>query len=160
MRYTHVNMQSKEYRQRRIQEIVAKEFVSTQGDLVDRLTAEGFAVTQATVSRDITELRLVRQPMGKGKHRYALAPFSLSTDPTEELRLRFQQFVRDIDRAENMVVLRTNDGHAIGIAFVLDKLSRDDIVGTIAGQDTIFVAARTVAAAIALVDEFEGYLTE
>jgi transcriptional regulator of arginine metabolism len=151
-------MLTKELRQKRIQDLVSREFISTQGELVERLTDEGVAVTQATVSRDITELRLVRLPMGKGKHRYALAPYTLASDAMEELRLRFREFVRDVDRGENTVVLRTKDGHAIGIALVMDKLSRDDIVGTIAGQDTIFVTARTVQDAINLVEEFEAFI--
>jgi transcriptional regulator of arginine metabolism len=151
-------MLTKELRQKRIQDLVSREFISTQGELVERLTEEGVAVTQATVSRDITELRLVRLPMGKGKHRYALAPYTLASDAMEELRLRFREFVRDVDRGENTVVLRTKDGHAIGIALVMDKLSRDDIVGTIAGQDTIFVTARTVQDAINLVEEFEAFI--
>jgi transcriptional regulator of arginine metabolism len=153
-------MLTKEHRQKRIQELVAKEFVSTQSELVDRLNEEGVAVTQATVSRDISELRLVRLPMGKGKHRYALAPYTLAADTTEELRLRFKEFVRDVDRGENLVVIKTKDGHAMGIALVMDRLSRDDIVGTLAGQDTIFVTARTTQQAEALVDEFTDYLLQ
>ncbi len=153
-------MLTKELRQKRIQDLVAKEIISTQAELVDRLTGDGVAVTQATVSRDISELRLVRLPMGKGKHRYALAPYTLVSDAMEELRLRFREFVRDIDRGENLVVLKTKDGHAMGIALVLDKLSRDDIVGTLAGQDTIFVTARTVGDAVTLVEEFTGFLVQ
>src|SRR5690606_9441786 len=126
-------------RQKRIQEIIGREPISTQSDLVERLVAENINVTQATVSRDINELRLVRLPIGKGKHRYALAPLSLEIDVRAELQRRFRDFVRDVDRGENLVVIRTADGHAAGIAFVLDKLGRDDIIGTIAGQDTILV---------------------
>ncbi len=159
MRYTGLIMQSKDSRQRRIQEIIAGEFIATQSDLVTRLLEENFHVTQATVSRDITELRLVRLPFGKNKYRYALAPYQLAADPTEELRIQFKQFVRDIDRAENMVILKVHDGYAMGVALTLDQMSRDDIVGTLAGQDTIFVAARTLEAATALVLEFEDYLT-
>jgi transcriptional regulator of arginine metabolism len=151
-------MLTKELRQKRIQDLVSREFISTQAELVDRLTEEGVAVTQATVSRDISELRLVRLPVGKGKHRYALAPYTLASDAMEELRLRFREFVRDVDRGENTVVLKTKDGHAIGIALVMDKLSRDDIVGTIAGQDTIFITARTVGEAITLVEEFSDFM--
>jgi transcriptional regulator of arginine metabolism len=151
-------MLTKELRQKRIQDLVSREFISTQAELVDRLTGEGVTVTQATVSRDISELRLVRLPVGKGKHRYALAPYTLASDAMEELRLRFREFVRDVDRGENTVVLKTKDGHAIGIALVMDKLSRDDIVGTIAGQDTIFITARSVGEAITLVEEFTDFM--
>ena len=152
-------MHSKDQRQRHIQDIVTGEFIATQSDLVERLLRDGYQVTQATVSRDISELRLVRLPFGKNKYRYALAPYSLATDPTEELRVQFKQFVRDIDRAEHLVVLKVSDGYAMGVALTLDQLSRDDIVGTLAGQDTIFVAARNLEAAIALKLEFEDYLT-
>jgi transcriptional regulator of arginine metabolism len=159
MLYTKSIMQNKDPRQRRIQEIIAGEFIATQSELVDRLLEEGFHVTQATVSRDISELRLVRQPFGKNKYRYALSKHQLSIDPYEELRVQFKQFVRDIDRAENLVVLKVSDGYAMGVALTLDQLSRDDIVGTLAGQDTIFVAARSLEAAIVIKLEFEDYLT-
>ena len=151
-------MLSKEQRQKRIQEIIARESISTQSELVDRLLSEQIHVTQATVSRDINELRLVRLPTGKGRHRYALAPLALESDVMDELRLRFREFVRDVDRGEHIVTVKTAEGHATGVAWVLDKLSRDDIVGTLAGQDTILVVARDVDAAVALEDEFHNLL--
>ncbi len=147
-------MLSKEQRHKRIEDIVSKEFVQTQAELVEFLERDGVMVTQATVSRDITELRLVRLPMGKGRHRYAVAPLTLASDVMEELRMRFKQFVHDIDRGENILVIKTSEGHAIGVAYVIDRLFRDDIVGTLAGQDTIFVTARTVLAASSLLEEF------
>jgi transcriptional regulator of arginine metabolism len=147
-------MLSKEQRHKRIEDIVSREFVQTQAELVEHLERDGVMVTQATVSRDITEMRLVRLPMGKGRHRYALAPLSLASDVMDELRMRFKQFVHDVDRGENILVLKTTEGHANGVAYVLDRLFRDDIVGTLAGQDTIFVTARTVLAATVLLEEF------
>ena len=75
-------------------------------------------------------------------------------DVMDELKMRFKQFVHDVDRGENILVLKTSEGHAIGVAYVIDRLFRDDIVGTLAGQDTIFVTARTVLAATALLEEF------
>ena len=151
-------MISKEQRQRRIQEIIAKESIGTQSELVQRLRTDRVEVTQATVSRDINELRLIRLPMGKGRHRYALAPLSLESDVLEELARRVREFVHDADRGENIVVLKTSEGHATGVAWVIDRLSRDDIVGTVAGQDTIMIVSRTVASAIALEAEFQALL--
>lgn len=145
---------SKDQRQKRIQDIIARESVSTQGELVERLRQDGIQVTQATVSRDINELRLVRVPVGKGRHRYALAHMTGHTNVEGELARLFQNFVHDIDRGENTLVIRTADGHATGVAMLLDRLRRDDIVGTIAGEDTIFVLARTVAEGEALMEEF------
>lgn len=151
-------MISKEQRQRRIQEIIAKESIGTQSELVERLRADRVDVTQATVSRDINELRLIRLPMGKGRHRYALAPLSLESDVLEELARRVREFVHDADRGENIVILKTSEGHATGVAWVIDRLSRDDIVGTVAGQDTIMIVSRSVQTAIALEAEFQALL--
>ncbi|WP_034385956.1 arginine repressor [Deinococcus sp. YIM 77859] len=151
-------MLSKEHRQKRIQDIIARESISTQSELVERLRAEGFQVTQATVSRDINELRLVRLPIGKGRHRYALAQVSGPSDVEEELSRLFQNFVKDVDRGENVLVIRTADGHATGVALLLDRLRRDDIVGTIAGEDTIFVVARTTAEGEALMEELHALM--
>lgn len=147
-------MLSKDQRQRRIQDIIARENVATQGELVALLQAEGVQVTQATVSRDINELRLVRVPMGRGKHRYSLAQMRGNENLQLELSRLFQNMVHEIDRGENVLVIRTDEGHASGVALLLDKLRRDDIVGTLAGEDTIFVVARSVAEGEALLEEF------
>lgn len=151
-------MISKEQRQKRIQEIIAKENVSTQSELVARLRAEGIRVTQATVSRDINELRLVRLPIGKSRHRYSLAQVQTETDVMDELGRLFRAFVTDVDRGENLLIVKTADGHATGVAFFIDKLRRDDIVGTIAGQDTILLVARTVDEGESLLEELHGLM--
>ncbi|WP_457637296.1 arginine repressor [Oceanithermus sp.] len=151
-------MPNKEKRHKKIQEIVSREEISTQAELVERLRQEGFNVTQATVSRDINELRLVRVPLGKGKHKYALAPIQLEEDVAREISHRFREFVHDIDRGENILVIRTEDGHASGIALLIDKLRRDDVVGTLAGEDTILVIARTVNDAKRLSEDFSSFL--
>lgn len=151
-------MASKDQRHRAIQEIISRENISTQAELVDRLRKQGYNVTQATVSRDINELRLVRVPLGRGKHKYELTQFELAEDVMDELKRIFRGFVHDVDRGENLLVLRTAEGHASGIALLLDRLRRDDIVGTIAGEDTILVVARSTADAEKLQDEMEGYL--
>ena len=146
-------MLSKEQRQRLIQDIITRESISTQAELVERLRADGIAVTQATVSRDINELRLVRLPVGKGRHRYALAHVQIELDLSDEIARLFQNFVHDIDHGENILVINTAEGHASGVALILDRLRRDDIVGTLAGENTILLVARTTADAEALVEE-------
>ncbi|MDB5045280.1 MAG: arginine repressor [Deinococcus sp.] len=151
-------MLSKDQRQKRIQDIIARESVSTQADLVARLRADGVHVTQATVSRDINELRLVRLPIGKGRHRYALAQVAGHGNVEEELARLVQNCVHDVDRGENVLVIRTADGHATGVALLLDRLRRDDIVGTIAGEDTIFVVARTIAEGEELMEELNALM--
>ncbi len=141
-----------------IEELVEKEFISTQAEIAEHLQAKGMDVTQATISRDVTELRLVRLPAAEGKHRYRATPMSAQEDVMDELSQRFKLFIQDVDRGENIIVLKTDEGHASGIAYVLDKLERDEIVGTLAGQDTILVIAKTVAEAITLHDEFEDLI--
>lgn len=151
-------MPSKEYRQRLIADLVEESFISTQAEIAEQLAERGIKVTQATISRDVTELRLVRVPAGKGQHRYRSTPLTAQEDVEGELRDRFRLFVRDIDRGENIIVITTDEGHASGIAYVLDKLDRSEIVGTLAGQNTILVVTRTAAEAQPLKDEFEALL--
>jgi transcriptional regulator of arginine metabolism len=151
-------MPSKEYRQRLIEELVESEFISTQAEIAEKLAERGIKVTQATISRDVNELRLVRIPAGNGQHRYRSTPLAAQEDVLGELAQRFKLFVRDLDRGENILVITTDEGHAAGIAYVIDKLDREEIVGTLAGQNTILVIARSSADAEALLDDFESLL--
>jgi transcriptional regulator of arginine metabolism len=151
-------MPSKEYRQRLIQELVESEYISTQAGIAEALAGRGIKVTQATVSRDVNELRLARLPAGNGQHRYRATPLSAQEDVLGELAQRFKLFVRDFDRGENIIVINTDEGHASGIAFVIDKLEREEIVGTLAGQDTILVIARGSRQAERMMEEFEEML--
>lgn len=149
---------SKEQRQKRIQDIISRENISTQSELVEWLHKEGVEVTQATVSRDINELRLVRLPIGKGRHRYSLAQVRSQENLRSDLQHIFENFVRDIDRGENILVIRTAEGHASGVALLLDRLRRDDIVGTLAGEDTIFVVVRSVGVSELLLEELHALM--
>lgn len=149
---------SKEQRQKRIQEIITRESVSTQGELVEWLHKEGVEVTQATVSRDINDMRLVRLPIGKGRHRYSLAQVRSDESLQSELAYIFSNLVRDIDRGENILVIQTAEGHASGVALLLDRLNRDDIIGTLAGEDTIFVVVRSVAEGELLLEELHALM--
>jgi|SRR5690625_109510 len=152
-------MPSKEYRQRKIVELVEKRFISTQAEIARYLAEEeGIHVTQATVSRDVNELRLVRLPAGNGLHHYRATPLAAQEDVLGELAQRFRMFVRGVDRGGNIIVIRTDEGHASGVAFILDKLERDEIVGTLAGQDTILVVGRDEEQARELLSEFEEML--
>lgn len=149
-------MPSKEYRQRLIEELVENEFISTQAEIAEHLGRRGIKVTQATISRDVNELRLVRLPAGNGQHRYRSTPLAAQEDVLGELRQRFRLFVRDLDRGENSIVITTDEGHASGIAYVIDKLDREEIVGSLAGQNTILIIARSSAGAQEILEEFEG----
>jgi transcriptional regulator of arginine metabolism len=151
-------MPSKEYRQRLIEELVENEFISTQAEIAEHLAKRGIKVTQATISRDVNELRLVRLPAGNGQHRYRSTPLAAQEDVLGELAQRFRLFVRHLDRGDNLLVIDTDEGHAAGIAYVIDKLDRDEVVGTLAGQNTILVICRGGDEAERMLDDLEELL--
>jgi transcriptional regulator of arginine metabolism len=151
-------MPSKEYRQRLIEELVENEFISTQAEIAEHLAKRGIKVTQATISRDVNELRLVRLPAGNGQHRYRSTPLAAQEDVLGELAQRFRLFVRHLDRGDNLLVIDTDEGHAAGIAYVIDKLDRDEVVGTLAGQNTILVICRGSDEAQRMRDDLEELL--
>ena len=153
-------MPSKEYRQRLIEELVESEFIATQAEIAEHLANRNppIRVTQATISRDVNELRLVRIPGKDGEHRYSATPLTGQEDVMGELAQRFKHFVRYLDRGENIIVISTDEGHASGISYVIDKLDREEILGTVAGQNTIFLVARSSEVAAQLLEEFEDLL--
>lgn len=130
---------SKQQRQRRVLTLVAREEIRSQEHLRRRLTAFGIRVTQATVSRDIGELGLVRTPQGYK----AVAPVEPAVPPPPPLSHLLQEFVREVTEAEQLLVLKTNPGSAQSVAASLDGQKWPEIAGTIAGDDTILVVAPT-----------------
>lgn len=134
-------MRRRRERQEAIRRIVRAERVRTQRALVDRLKAEGYVCTQATVSRDITEMGLKKLPEGV----YVLA---------EDLHLQrmINDLVHDVQRSNNLVLVKAAAGTAPGVAAALDAAELDDILGSIAGDDTILVITTTDESAERLVD--------
>ena len=125
----------------RILELISTRAVRTQEELAEMLTAEGWEVTQSSVSRDIASLRLVKMD---GAYRRPPPGPRVATDPDE---LRIAEGVLSCETAgETLVVVRTAPGEANRVAVAMDRLAWPDIVGTIAGDDTIFVAVRGEAA--------------
>lgn len=135
-------MVNKGQRHIKIREIITNDDIETQDELVDILKASGFNVTQATVSRDIKELHLVKVPTLDGKYKYSL-PADQRFNPLQKLkRSLMDAFVR-IDGAGNLLVMKTLPGNAHAIGVLLDNLDWDDIVGTICGDDTCLIICRT-----------------
>lgn len=130
-------------RQARIMQLVGQRVIDTQEELAARLQGEGCAVTQATVSRDIRELRLVKVPTGDGRYRYAPAepPAPLVVLSERLLRL-FAECVTGCDASENIVVLSTLAGTAQGVAEAVDALRAPEVIGTLAGERTVFVVVK------------------
>ena len=138
-------------RHAKILEIIAEYPVETQDEIISRLKDAGYKATQATISRDIKDLRLVKTLGSDGKYRY-----TSDTSRSADLRSNFEQLfsgsVISIDAAKNFVVIKTLSGMANAVCAAMDSTENSAIVGTIAGDDTIFVACRS--------DEDAGELTE
>lgn len=144
-------------RQSKILEIIQKYDIMTQEELAERLGAQGFIVTQATVSRDIRELKLNKVPLPGGGQKYAVPGKDNSG-----MENRFVRVLRDgflsMDTAQNILVVRTVSGMAMAVAAALDAQEFAEVVGCIAGDDTIFVAVRTQEAAKELKEKLQVIL--
>lgn len=141
-------------RHARILDIIAEHRIETQDELLTRLREEGFKATQATISRDIKDLRLVKTLGSDGKYRYVSASRS-STDIRTNFSNLFSTSVNSIDVAQNFVVIKTLSGMAQAVCAALDSADYPSVVGTIAGDDTIFIACRTADLAVSLTEELK-----
>lgn len=129
-------------RHAKIREILGKQKIETQEDLANALGAMGIEVTQATVSRDIKEMMLVKVPDSNGHYHYALPKESSSNNVSSERLLHtLKSSVTAVHASLCMVVLRTHPGTAASVAYVVDYLHWPEVLGTIAGDDTVFIAA-------------------
>ena len=137
----------KSNRQKKILEIINRYQVETQDDLIDRLLVEGFSVTQATVSRDIRELQLTKMQLpGKGSYRY-VAPKKEEMAAGMKINAALVDSIISVDYAQNLVVVHTLPGLAQAVAAGIDNLALAEVLGCVAGDDTILVATRTESAA-------------
>lgn len=132
----------KSNRHQKIIELVDNYEIETQEELADRLREEGFQVTQATVSRDIRALKLSKVSCGNGRQKYV----AIKQDDTH-LSAKYIRVLKDgfvaMDKAQNILVIKTVSGMAMAVAAAVDALEMDEIVGSIAGDDTIMAAVRT-----------------
>ncbi len=142
----------KKIRHHKIVEIIEKYDVETQEELASFLKEAGFVVTQATVSRDIRELKLSKVPSGSGKQKYVVLKQDDSHLGDKYIRVLRDGFT-SMDMAQNILVVKTVSGMAMAVAAALDALKFSEIVGCIAGDDTIMVAVRTVEETQALMDK-------
>lgn len=140
-------------RHAKILEIIKEIDVETQEELLVHLKNAGFDVTQATVSRDIKELRLVKTLSRAGKYRYSTGNES-SGDISSKFYSLFSDSVTSVESAQNMVVLRTLSGMAQAVCAAMDSMSWQNFIGTLAGDDTIFIVCRNESAALETQEEF------
>ncbi len=132
----------KKNRHEAILALIEKENIATQEELMLRLNKMGYKVTQATVSRDIKSLKLVKSHAQDGQYKYSYAK-SDNGDEIEKYKAILSQSIVDIDYAGNTAVVKCYSGMANAAAAALDNLIADKIVGTLAGDDTIFALCRT-----------------
>lgn len=131
----------REHRHKIIQKVISEKEISTQNELVKALRSLGHDITQATVSRDINELGLIKVAGKVKKFRYVIKTVD---QKISKLSTLFKESVISIDTAMNMLVIKTYEGSANAACLLLDKLNIPNIVGTLAGEDTILVIAKNI----------------
>ena len=146
-------------RQRKIVELITEKDIETQEELAKCLVDEGYAVTQATVSRDISQLRLKKVSGKNGKLVYKAAESKHQQAEPKYLRILKESYV-SMDMAMNILVIKTVSGMAMAAAAALDACHFSEIVGCIAGDDTIMCAVRTVPDTIHLMKKIESILND
>ncbi len=147
----------KERRHAKILEVIRRQDVGTQEELCELLKKEGFSTTQATVSRDIKELKLTKISVQGGEKKYILLT-DTGEDTNEKYNRVFREGVVSIDTAQNILVIRTVSGMAMAVAAAVDTMNCHEIVGSIAGDDTIMCAVRTVEETVSLMRKFRKLL--
>lgn len=146
-------------RQAKMLELIKKNDIETQEELSDYLEKEGFQVTQATVSRDIRELKLTKVSLSSGRQKY-VALLEANEDLSEKYTRVFQDGFISMDMAQNILVIKTVSGMAMAVAAALDDMNLHEIVGCIAGDDTIMCAVRSVDETIVLMDRLRKIVEE
>lgn len=146
-------------RHAKILELIRRYEIGTQDELSARLEQDGYHVTQATVSRDIRELKLTKVSLNNGRQKYVTL-----IENKEDMREKYVRVFRDgfvsMDMAQNILVIRTVSGMAMAVAAALDNMNCHEIVGSIAGDDTIMCAVRTVEDTVALMTRLRRIVDE
>lgn len=132
---------NKGQRHMRIREIITNNIIETQDELVDRLKEAGYNVTQATISRDIKEMSLVKVPLPNGNYKYSL-PADQRFNPLQKLQRALADAFVSIDGVAHFLVLKSLPGNGNSIAVLIDHLEWDEVLGTLSGDDTILIILR------------------
>lgn len=148
----------KERRQQAILDIISRQDIETQEQLLTALKDQGFHCTQATISRDIKELQLIKELSPVGNYRYVVSDRKGKGEHDERLRNIFREGVISVAAAQNLVVVKTMPGLANAAAAALDRMDIENMVGTLAGDDTALLIMGTSQSAEAFCDEIRGML--
>ena len=146
-------------RHAKIIELISQYDIETQEELAEYLNKAGFKVTQATVSRDIRELKLTKVSVGAGKQKYVV-----HRQEEPEMSEKYIRVLRDgyvsMDMAQNILVIKTVSGMAMAVAVAVDSMKWNEVVGCIAGDDTIMCAIRTVEDTVAVMDKIRKIISK
>ena len=148
----------KSKRQAKIMEIISTSDIETQEQLLQELQNAGFTSTQATISRDIKKLRIVKELTSLGTYRYTSASREVSNTITTRLNTIFRECVTSFDYAQNIIVIHTLPGLANAAASALDAMSRSVVLGTLAGDDTVIAIMRDSNSAAAFCGEIRSLM--
>lgn len=143
-------------RHARIRDIIGRQAIETQDELAEALRQMHIDVTQATVSRDIKELMLIKVPVGDGRYRYAYPASKDALFSNKRMERLFQDSVTGMDFSENIIVVKTLPGTANAVASALDHAGWPDILGTVAGDDSILVVVKPKEAAGTVMKKLEA----
>lgn len=145
-------------RHAKIKEIIEQRVIETQEELAESLRKEGIEVTQATVSRDIKELMLIKVPTGDGRYRYAF-PIEQNIHFSQSRMERiFQDSVLGLDYSENLIVIKTLPGTAQAVAATIDYVKWQEIIGTVAGDDNILIVVKPASAVPQVISKLQAFL--
>lgn len=149
----------KSQRQAKIMEIITTRNVETQEQLLAALQESGFRATQATISRDIKELRIVKELIGMGTYRYAPSVTEVPGSFSSRLNTIFRECVTGVDYAQNIVVIHTLPGLASAAGSAIDGMNMSVVLGSLAGDDTVMVVMRDNNAAAVFVGEIKSLIS-
>ena len=148
----------KSQRQAKIMEIISNRNVETQEQLLILLQQEGFRATQATISRDIKELRIVKELTSLGTYRYTTANSEVTSSFSARLNTIFRECVTGFDYAQNIIIIRTLPGLASAAGSAIDAMNMSMVVGSLAGDDTVMIVMRDNNAAAAFCGEIKNLI--
>lgn len=148
----------KNNRQSMILEIISQENIETQEQLLSRLQERGIRSTQATISRDIKQMHLIKEPVGHGVYKYTVSGNRTKLNFAEKLRTIFRESITNIDYAQNIVVIKTMPGLASAACSALDNMDITYMVGSLAGDDTAFLVMKDTESAVDFCEELKAML--
>ena len=149
----------KKYRQSAILDLVTQEAITSQDELCQRLRTRGFHATQATISRDIKELRLVKHA-ADGEYQKPGIPSKSHKNPEGLVRRVVAEHLKRLDQVQQLIVLRTDPGQAQPLALAIDRAELPEVIGTVAGDDTILIITRNARAGREVTRLLEGWAKE